>query len=629
MIFGHVGRSCRGDGDAAQLVSALSLYGGDVVERRQATSLRLMAANTAVCGAHGPVDVVLYGWIDNADELARDLRVSAENIAAIYAAAIARWGKDADSHVIGCYAAIASTPDGSLRCARSAWEAPPLHYAVDQDRALVSTLLRCLFAAGVPKVPDRERIIDELAIDRRAGDNSGWYRGTARVPLGGIVRLVPGRATVESSYNPPVPGPGESYNEEETVEEALRLLDEAGECAMRWARKPALSLSGGLDSTLAGSALVRALEPGRRLHAITWVPCREWGGHAPAGKFGDESSLAGEFVAAHPQVDWHRTGQDVGAFDRMAREVFSAMECFAPGLANTGMHHDVFATARSLGCDAVLTADMGNATFSEAGEAAYREYPRRGDWGQYLQLMRARPNDPRPLWRRIAALSVLPALPGKARTGLRGLIHPARRDMAAHFSALSPGAWREQRQRAAARGSQAAWADFTYDRDRSATVQRHWDQADGVQHDVNLAFEQVHGIRRRDVTAYRPLIEFCMRLPTRAFAWEGRERRLARLMGERRLPAAIHANLLYGQHNVDWHERLGRDRARLETLFRAAADHPLLGEILDIERIIALLNDWPDRPGWDWDNDMPRFMVVTRALMAVRFIGAIEGRNEL
>lgn len=627
-----VWRDFAGAGPAPEtaIAGALARYAAGPATLARAQATLLAAGPRDGLGAAGGVQAVLTGWIDNAAEVADSLALSPDTSPAmLYAAALARWGGEAERRLIGTYAAAAVLADGSLHLARTPWDAPPLYYHVGAGQAFASPLLRVLFAAGVPRRLDRDRIVDDLAYDWRSDEDSCQYHGVRIVPLGSHVTIAGDRVQMERWHRPPTPMCGADYREEEAVAEACRLLDEAAARALAWAGKPALSLSGGLDSPLLASALLRSLAPGERLCAITFRPDAAWRGASPPGTFGDEAALAGQFASAHPMLDWHCASRAIPPFDWRARELFAAMEAFPTGLANVAMLHRVYEKARELGCDSLLTADFGNATISDSGTAAYCEYARRGHWRQLRRLLAARADDDRPMWRRIAALSLLPHLPQGLRRGLRGLVHPRRRDMAGLVTALSPRAREAQRARARQRGSASAWFDHTYPRSRAAKVTWEWREADGRGKDCDLGFEQLYGVRKRDVLAYRPLVEFCMRLPTRAFAWDGTERRLARLMGRGRVPEAIRTNPLHGQHNVDWHERLTRERATLRAAFAAAADHPWLATTLDLPRLGALLDDWPDGARFTWEDDLPRRLALPRALLAARFIGHVEGSNAL
>ncbi|QZD94050.1 hypothetical protein [Qipengyuania gelatinilytica] len=591
------------------------------------TSIALAASRDHVGNSGGTI-AAFTGWIDNAAELTDLTGIAPDNSAHLYAACVTRWGEDADRRIVGSYAAAAHLPDGTLHLARSPWDAPPLYYHHAEGRIIASPLLRVLFAAGAPREPDYDRVIDELAYDFRSGDEQSWYRDILMVPLGAHVRIKDGVRQVTRWYQPPEPMKPADYDEDAAVEKARTLLDEAASRAAAWASRPAMALSGGLDSTLVADALLRVSPEREKLDAITFVPDRNWQGKCEPGTMGDERPFAGLMAQANPRIDWHIADDDHGPHDRRARDVFAASETFAPGLANVGMYHNVYAKARELGCDALLTADFGNVTISDAGRSAYAEYARAGEWKQLLRLLNNRPGDGRPLWRKLAALSVLPHLPRALRQRLRSLAHPERTDMTALITPLSPEAREKQAARARARGSQGAWSDLTHDLDRAGTVAREWRDADGPGRDVDLAFEQLYGVRKRDVLTYRPLVEFCMSLPTRAFAWDGEERRLARLMGKGRVPEAIRTNRLHGQHNVDWHARMTPAREDMMDLLERARDHPFLGRSLDIERLQRLIEDWPEGPDFSWENDYPRRLALPRAILAARFIGHVENRNE-
>lgn len=579
-------------------------------------------------GESGGTVAAFTGWIDNAAELSDLTGAATDNPAQLYAACLAQWGEDADRRIFGSYAAAALLPDRTLHLSRAPWDAPPLYYHHAEGRIIASPLLRALFAAGAPREPDYDRVVDELAYDFRSGDEQSWYREISMVPLGSHVRIRGAVRQVTRWYQPPEPMRPADYDEGAAVEKARTLLEEAASRAAAWASRPAVALSGGLDSTLVADAMLRASPAGRHLHAITFVPDRNWRGECAPGTMGDERPLAQLFARAHDRIDWHIADDDHGPHDRRARDIFAASETFAPGLANVGMYHKVYAKARELGCDALLTADFGNSTISDAGRSAYAEYARAGEWKQLIRLLKNRPGDARPLWRKLAAMSLLPHLPRALRQHLRSLVHPERTDMTALITPLSAQARERQAARARARGSKSAWSDLTNDLSRAGTVEREWRDADGPGRDVDLAFEQLYGVRKRDVLTYRPLVEFCMSLPTKAFAWDGEERRLARLMGKGRVPEAIRVNRLHGQHNVDWHARMTPARQDMLDLLERARDHDFLGHTLDIDRLKRLVEEWPEAPDFSWESDFPRRLALPRAILAARFIGHVENRNE-
>ena len=408
-------------------------------------------------------------------------------------------------------------------------------------------------------------------------------------------------------------------------EAANALLEDAAGKALAVCDKPAIALSGGLDSPLAASALTRAMPKGERLNAITFVPHSDWTEDTPPGTFGSDEDYARAFAEFNGHIDLHIADPEQGGFDFRAREMFQAMDLYAPGLANVGMFHGVWDKARELGSDLLLTADFGNRTISESGRWAYVEYAGKGKWGELVQLLRNRPNDPRSLPRKIAALSILPQLPTPLRKGMRGLVHPERKDMTQLFTLLNESARTRQKER----GTSQAWDDLTFARHRAEASRQYALQANGLAADVHLAFEQLYGLRRRDVTAYRPLIEFCLGLPTEQFASHGIERRLARRMANGKLPETQRLETRHGQHNVDFHARMTPRRSELLAYVEAMRGHPWLAQNADLDRMAEMIERWPDKPDWSWETGYPRMLALPRMALAAQFIGFVEGRNDL
>ena len=569
---------------------------------------------------------VITGWIDNSREIAASLGIESRNPAVIYQAALAKWGADADRRLVGNYAAISAMPGGLLRLARSPWNAPPLYYANDGERAIASPLLRALFAAGVPRDLDYDYVIDQLAYDFRDGDDACWYRGVAKVPQGSVITLGRDAAQTDQWYSV---GDIPRSDPRGAAERALELLGDASKHALSISDTPALALSGGLDSPMVATTLLDALPASSRLQTISFGQDPEWPGASTPDAMGDEIPLVCEFAQMHPRISMHIADPAIGDFDHRSREMAAAMQIFAPGLANVGKFHGVYAKASQLGCDTLFSAELANQSFSADGRWAYAEYARTGKWGGLLRLLANRPGDDRPILRKIAALAVLPHLPAAARRGLRALVHPQRRDMVRMLTPLSVEAITDQRSRAAQRGSHSDWQDLTFPLNRQQAARHDYLAADGAGEDVNLAFEQLYGVRRRDVTAYRPLIEFCTGLPTESFASEGMERKLAKQMAKGRMPEHQRLNPRYGQHNADWHTRIGRRRGALLAGIAAMRDHEFLSRTLDLDRVEALLRDWPEQPTLDIDGDWPRMLAIPRAVLAAQFIGLIEGRNDL
>ncbi|HUQ14234.1 MAG TPA: asparagine synthase-related protein [Novosphingobium sp.] len=571
---------------------------------------------------------MFHGWIDNDAELAGALGHSAGDWPALYAQAIARWGSRADARIVGSYCAIALRPDGSMRLSRSPWSAAPLAYAVGDDAIMAASVPRALFAAGFPAELNRQRVLDSLMNNFRF-DEEGWYKGVKRVPQGTVVELCPGAARepmVERWYDPLDLPRIRLKRDEDYVEAADALLGEAAGKALRHAARPGLKLSGGLDSPLIAAHLLRQLRPNETLDTFTFVPHADWDGIVPPDLMGDERPFVQAFAAMHPRLRPHFTENPGGGFDTAEREMFVAMSN-APGhLINYQAYHGIWRMARERGCDWLLHAELGNGSYSMDGSWSYREDLVRGHWIELSKTLRDRRGDPRPWWRKLAALSLVPMLPDRLASAARRLVHPHRGTVQSWNSVLRPEAV-ERLGLIARQGRDARLRARLQFASRDEYIEATYHGCDIEGAEIWQGFEQVYGVRQRDVAAYRPLIEFCVGLPTRQFVSGGQQRWLAKRMAVGKLPEGQRLNPRYGRFQVDWHARLTPCVADLAAEAERIERHPWLGELIDGDRVRRLLREWPAATPWEPEEHYPRQGGIPRAIQAARFVDFVEGRN--
>lgn len=571
--------------------------------------------------------VLFDGWIDDRDNIAELLGTPRASDAELYGAAVARWGNDADRRLTGHYAAVVVPPEGGLRLSRSPWSSPPLHFANDGQRAIVASVPRVLLAGGVPNELDPVKLADSL-VANFSDEERGWYRDTGRVPQGSIVYLEPGRERTDRWYDPHAVPSVRFRRDEEYVDAARSLLERATCNALRGTVKPAIALSGGLDSALAADEILRQLPEGQRLPSFTFRPDSAWDGRLNPDQMGDEKPFVDAFSAMHPALDAGFTRNEEGGFDHRQNELFAAMGIAPSFMTNYYVYHGVWQRARDADCDWVFDATLGNQTFSNDGRWSYVEHLLRLRWRQLGLTLANRRGDSRPLWRKFASLSLLPLLPQPWRDPIRRLRHPGLRPFSTLSSLIAPShaAALDVEQRARRQG---AWRDSTYPRTRREAVAIDYLLADLESADIHQGFEQVYGLRRRDVMAYRPLIEFCVGLPTEQFVRDGEERWLAKRLGAGRIPESQRLNPLYGRHDVDWHVRLGRRRSELLAEVDRLSRSDEVGGLLDYARMKELLEDWPEETPLAPEDWMPREIAIPRGLTTARFIHFVSGRNDI
>ena len=94
------------------------------------------------------------------------------------------------------------------------------------------------------------------------------------------------------------------------------------------------------------------------------------------------------------------------------------------------------------------------------------------------------------------------------------------------------------------------------------------------------------------------------------------------------MPESQRLNPRSGRWDADWHLRIGRRRADfLRELDRLERDEKM-AEMLDLPRLRAALEAWPEHTVTDRFQSLSREMAVPRGLLTARFINYVEGRNQ-
>lgn len=570
------------------------------------------------------------GWIDNIEHLRTELEAPDANPAAVYERARQRWGDGAEDRIVGCYAAIACLADGTVRLARSPINAPPLSYVRHGDGWAAASLPSAFEALGHRLELDWDAVGDLLAMDMGDSPPVSQFLGVERVPLGSIVMLGRGgdwsldRWYVERPLAPLPPAA-----DIKVVGRVEDLLREACRCAITRSARPAIALSAGLDSPTVAAELLRQLPDEVQLQGITFTPLDVGASAAMPGAIGNEWEQVQRFAAMHPRLAIHRTGECHGGHDYRFREIASLAGRLNPSLSHFGAHHGVWQAARVLGCDWLFGAEFGNQTFSADGRWAYAEDFAGLRWRRMLRNLRGRRNDRRPLWRKVLALAVQPHVPRPWRRRIAALVRPVRADVLEWNSVLSSPATQAYRKRASARRSAPAWEGFAFARNRREAARRDLLEQEHEHAEITLALELRYGVRYRDITAYRPLVEYCMALPTEMFVRDGEHRYLARLLARGRMPEEQRLEQGYGRHGSDWHIRMQARVPELVETIDAIENHPRLAAMLDTAKMRRVLAEFPAADSPDEFDNLPYTQGLARAFLAAQYVGLVEGRNDL
>jgi len=611
---------------------AIGMAGGGAGSVRRSGSAALAAAPASrgwsPARARSGDHVLFAGHIDNRAALRADLGISAGDDARLYAAARDAWGEAADLRVIGAYAAILYHPDRpELHVVRSPLTGPPLHLWHDGERAVAASIPGAIFATGeVPREVDETKIADTLYLNYAEYARS-WFRGVSRLPAGCRAVLSKRGVTVTRYHDPADLPVVRLRSDADYAEAAAALFAEATTAALDGAARPAVSLSGGLDSQ-AVAAEVLHQRPGRRLDGFCAVPEAAWDGATPGPRgFGNEWPHVEALAEMYPDLRTHPVPADGLSFDHRL-EAMLLLTGVPPRNAMTQFWlHGVREAARAQGCDRMLTGAWGNITFSFDGAGALPGWLARGHWGRLAREVwrgGSRRYAPRRLWRQ----AVMPHLPDALWHRFARLSPGAGGDPSESWCPLDPGYMR--RMQVAGRAAGTAF-DPSFRPGASSHAMRLAMLGNAAQEgaDLQQGMDVLHGIETRDPTAYRPLLEFCFGLPDDQYLRDGRSRWLARRMLRGRIPDRVVQERRRGVQSADWHLRLGRQRAALLAELDALAQDPDMAARLNLPDLRHALDAaWPDSTPTDPQVAARLRLAVPRALVTARFVRHVTGRND-
>jgi asparagine synthase (glutamine-hydrolysing) len=111
------------------------------------------------------------------------------------------------------------------------------------------------------------------------------------------------------------------------------------------------------------------------------------------------------------------------------------------------------------------------------------------------------------------------------------------------------------------------------------------------------------------------------------FLRDGEMRWLAKQLAKGIMPEAQRENRVNGRWDADWHLRIGRRRKQFLAEIDELSCDPRMATMLDLPRLRAALEDWPDKTPSDPQDYFTREFAVPRALLTARFIRHVERRN--
>src|SRR5215469_9943513 len=573
--------------------------------------------------------VMLFdGRIDNRQELSAVLNIPGADLPFTPDSSIAmrlfdRWGEHAFERILGVFAIIVmDLRDGSLICARDQMGLRVLHYYFSATRFAVATNPDTLFALSwVPRICNKDQIGDTL-VNRGMNEETTYYKDILRVPSGSIVRLRDSSLSKTRFWNADNIPDVRFKHDHEYVEAFEELLHAAVKATLRSRRTPCATITGGLDSSSISVIAADMLAArGDKLNTFTAIPEADFTREETRGLYFDERPHVFSIAELNGNITPYFVPPSKGPILEQIAEETRVAGFPGVGTLNGLWVMDICAAARSLDHNVMLVGEIGNITISYHGRGLFAELVRRG---RLLKLIRE-----------------------IASSGWRWR-HMIRHCTVAPF--VPDAIFRIYKQWS--RGANPPWHDFSAIRSefgtRSGIVERvareyspfdvppssdsrlsrindlhgFCDMADWY-----AALRASRGIDMRVPAADQRVVEFCIGIPNDQFRRNGRERWLIKRVMEGRLPDSVLSNTKRGYQAADWFPRLGREREQLAAEVKRLTGNPEVSSVIDLGRIIEVLDRWPEREPSVFSDEQRLLMWIPQALGAANFIESVTGVN--
>lgn len=558
-------------------------------------------------------------FLHNGAEVARQFRQSTEAgpVALIRAAFEARH--DAGLAILRGTFSFAHWDEGrqQLTLARDCGRGEGLHFF--RDRNLV------IFASHLPDLlshPDVSRELDEVTLaSQLCGDVSQRrrtvFRGVERVPSRMTVTITRENTEHRVYWQPELAASSLYSRDEDYVERARELLDQAVDRVLSDSPNFAMMASGGLDSSAVLSTLAR--------RGLPSIPCYTYLPEAPAsqqlraGEYPDERPKTNALASMYPALQFHYfSASDLRAQARPDVARFERWPVPLSNISNGRITEPIYRAMAADGFHVVLTGTAGNFGLSWSGDDLL---PTLAAKGRLVTLLREAYATARyqksDLLRTLVHEAVLPLFPPSAKEALLRLLgqaphlidsrSPLRPEKLKEFNLRQ--LWREN-----GFNPNPRWVRHT----RKFRIERLFDRPFMI-HDRGPAFDSLYGIEMRDPLADRDLVEFCLNVPERLYRRNGVARWFARAVLADRVPPEIGGERRRGSQHMPWFAELESGRSDMAAEIERMENSVVASRLFDIPRLKQLLNAWPKDAEAIAAQDRA-YMALDQAVYVFRFM---------
>jgi asparagine synthase (glutamine-hydrolysing) len=355
------------------------------------------------------------------------------------------------------------------------------------------------------------------------------------------------------------------------------------------------------------------------LHTFTVVPEAGFARDELRGRYFDETPYVRQIAELNPNIIPHFITQSRDPTPEKINEVIR-ISMLPGGTLNCLWGFDMFAAASSSGHNVMLAGEMGNITMSYHGWGLFTELLLTGRWLRLFAEIKSSGYR----WRRhVRHQLIAPLIPTPLFRRYKQ--------------------WR--------RGGNPPWHDHSFIRPEFAAgiiaraAREHMpfdeppirDWRQGRINDFRIYCEIAEWCAKvrarfhldlRFPASDRRLFEYCIGIPEDQYLHKGRDRRLIRRAMEGRLPSAVLNQKKCGAQSADWYPRLTRARHHIVDEVKRLAENPEVAFILDMPRLHAILDSWPDRQPPEYTAEESRMLAVADALGIAYFIADVTGTSD-
>jgi asparagine synthase (glutamine-hydrolysing) len=579
----------------------------------------------------GRLTLVADVRLDNRDELITELGLSSADAAqfcdaAVLLASLERWGEGALDRLVGDFAfALWDAQAQRLSLARDFLGQRPLHYHCGRSFFAFASMPKGLHALSeVPYAVDEQMMAEAVVLMPQTGPRS-FFKDICRVEPAHVITVTRDGLS-RRCYWQPQRVRTTNAQQGDYIEGLRHQLDQATRSRLRGANGMiGAQLSGGLDSSAVTATAARLLAPSSgKVIAFTAVPRQGFDGPVPRNRIGDEGPLAGATAAMYPNVEHVLVRSNQGApLDGLDRS-FYLYDRPNFNLANVAWGQAINQAARERRLNVMLVGQMGNMTVSYHGLELLPELLRAGRLIKLCRMASQLVANSGMRWRGVAARTFGPFIPVRLWQWLNETFGGIKWDIL-DYTAIRPAKLAELKLGDTATERSL---DFAYRPWQDGFAMRVW-VMNRIDPGNNLKGTLAGwGLDYRDPMSDRRLVEYCLSIPTKQFLAGGVQRALAKRALADRLPQAVINATKRGYQAADWHEGATAARADIAAELDRLSDCAPAAQLLDIERLKRLVDDWPTS-GWERNEVMfPYRLALLRGIAAGHFLRKASGANQ-